>query len=214
MKEFMVKYHRQFEWALGVFVVLTSILVWLETREPAESTITIYDIFPPLGLIAFGLMWTHFVMDGVRRFFGIEAPKSGLYKTLSFGIVLGLLILHPGLLWIGLYNDGYGLPPASHVAAYQNQLLAVGLGTIGLMIFLAFELRKWFSKKSWWKFVQWAQIVGMAAIFFHAVELGDELREDWFGLVWAFYGITLVAVIIYVEIDKARKGVRRGKKVK
>lgn len=210
MNGLVERHHRLIEWLLAGFVVVSSVLVWIESREPGEESITVYDIFPLFGLLAFGLMWTHFVMDGLRRFHKIDAPKNSPYKTLSFGIVLGLLILHPGLLWLGLYNDGYGLPPASHIAAYQNQLLAVGLGTIGLMIFLSYELRRWFSGRRWWKYVQWAQIAGMAAIFIHAIELGGELREDWFALVWWFYGITLLAAIIYVEIDKRRKGTNRG----
>ncbi len=205
MKQFVQQYHRHMEWALGIGVVIASISVWLVNREPSLSSITIYDIFPVLGLIAFGLMWTHFVMDAVRKYYTIASVKNGTYKTASFGIVLALLILHPGLLWIGLYQDGYGLPPGSHVDAYQGQLLAVGLGTVALMIFLSFELRRWFSKKSWWKFVGYAQIVGMAAIFYHAIELGGELRQDWFALLWWFYGITLAAAIIYVEIAKRRK---------
>lgn len=205
MKEFVTTYHRSIEWGLGIAVVLVSVVAWLVTREPGLSSISVYDVFPPLGLIAFGLMWTHFVMDALRRYFKVEASGNRTYKTLSFGIVLGLLVLHPGLLWLGLYNDGYGLPPGSHVTAYESQLLAVGLGTIGLMIFLAFELRRWFSGKSWWRYVQWAQVVGMAAIFYHAIELGGELRQDWFALVWWFYGVTLAVAVIYTEIDKRRK---------
>ncbi len=205
MKEFVQQYHRHIEWGLGIVVVVASVGVWIVNREPSISSITINDIFPVLGLIAFGLMWTHFVMDAVRKYYSIPSVKNGAYKTASFGIVLALLLLHPALLWIGLYQDGYGLPPGSHIEAYQGQLLAVGLGTVALMIFLSFELRRWFSKKPWWKIVQYAQIFGMAAIFYHAIELGGELSQDWFALLWWFYGITLVIAIVYVEIHKRRK---------
>lgn len=213
MKQFLATYHKHLEWGLGGLVVVTAILAWVGEREVGEETLTIYDIFPPLGLIAFGLMWTHFVMGALRRWGGIKPSTVSAYKTVSFGLVLGLIILHPTLLWLGLFRDGYGLPPLSHLMAYESQALFVSLGVIGLMIFLAYELRQWFGKKKWWKWVEWAQILGMGAIFIHAIELGAELREDWYMALWWFYGITLVAAIIYSEVYKWRKRNDGTKKV-
>lgn len=209
MKDFAKKNHVAVEWSLGALVVVSSLLVWFMAREPGDNALTIYDVFPLFGLLAFGLMWTHFVMGAIRRYANVKPPKNNIYGTASFGIVLGLLILHPGLLWLGLYNDGYGLPPASHVKAYEDQILFVGLGTLGLTIFLAYELRRWFGKKKWWKFVEYAQIVGMAAIFVHAIDLGNELQVNWYMALWWFFGISLAASIAYSEIIK-RKEERNG----
>lgn len=205
MKEFIKRNHTVIEWLLAGFVVVSAVAVWLQSRELGEN-ITIYDVFPPLGLTAFGLMWTHFVMGALRRY--SEAPKRArdVYMTVSMGIVLALIILHPGLLWLGLYLDGFGLPPISYLTAYQSQLLAVLLGSLGLTIFLAFELKRWFGRKKWWRFIEWAQIIGMTAIFFHALQLGNELRTDWYALVWWLYGITLLIAIIYTVIYNRRKG--------
>lgn len=210
MNQLVAKYHRGIEWALGVFVVISSLTVWMGNREPGQEVLTIYDIFPLFGLMAFGLMWTHFVMGALRRYGNVPAVKDSIYKTASFGIVLGLLILHPGLLWLGLYLDGLGPPPFSYINAYSTQLLAVGLGSIGLTIFLAFELHRWFKNRTWWKYVEWAQIVGMAAIFYHAIELGGELQMDWFMAVWWFYGITLALSILYSYLIYRKKEESNG----
>jgi hypothetical protein len=212
MKPMLAVYHRYVEWGLGALVVISSLVVWVMTRQPGEQILTVYDIFPLFGLIAFGLMWTHFVMGAIRRYADIDAPKTSMYKTVSMGVVLGLILLHPGLLWLGLYSDGYGLPPASHMKAYEDQILFVGLGTLGLTIFLAFELKRWFARKSWWKYVEYAQILGMIAIFFHAVELGNELRMDWFMLLWWFYGVTLAMSIIYSRLLYKKKEQTHGTK--
>lgn len=205
MKEFIKRNHTAIEWLLATFVVTAAVAVWAGNRQP-ENGLTIYDVFPPLGLVAFGLMWTHFVMGALRRYSGAVKRARDTYMTVSMGVVLALIILHPGLLWLGLYLDGLGLPPISYLTVYQSQLLAVLLGTLGLTIFLAFELKRWFGRKSWWRFVEWAQIVGMTAIFFHAIELGGELREDWFAVVWWLYGISLLVAIIYTAIYNRRRG--------
>jgi hypothetical protein len=205
VKEFIKSNAALIEWLLGAFVIVSSILVWVMTREVGDKSLTIYDIFPVFGLLAFGLMWTHFVMGALRTYAYAEHPENSLYGTLSMGLVLGLIILHPLLLWLGLYNDGYGLPPGSYLTAYASQATFVSLGSLGLAIFLAFEFKRVFGEKSWWKYVEWAQIVGMTAIFFHAINLGGELDENWFMLVWWFYGITLAGSVIYSFIANKKQ---------
>ncbi|HRJ06540.1 MAG TPA: hypothetical protein PK096_03385 [Candidatus Saccharibacteria bacterium] len=212
LTNFLKSYHKQIEWLLGIVVVVLAVVAWSANRDLTDS-LTIYDIFPPLGLVAFGLMWTHFVMGAIRRYGRIDSPKESAYKTVSFGIVLGLLILHPGLLVLGLYRDGYGPPPFSYIEVYSTQLLAVGMGSIGLTIFLAFELKRWFSEKSWWKYIEWAQLVGMAAIFYHALQLGGELKQPWFVAVWWFYGLTLVLAVGYTKFVSMKKGKSYGEEV-
>lgn len=195
MREFIRTHLNQIEWGLGVAAVVLPVVAWLSKNDLSDATL--YDIFPPLGLIAFGIMWTHFVVGALRRYAGIETRKRNLYMPVSMGLVLALILLHPGLLWIALFMDGYGLPPQSHMEAYSSQLLFVALGTIGLMIFLAFELKRWFGQKKWWKVIEKIQVVGMGAIFIHALGLGNELKLDWFMAVWTFYGLTFVLSVAY-----------------
>lgn len=198
MKNFVKRNFQAIEWMLAAAVIILPIIAWATTRH--LNDLSVYDVFPPLGLIAFGLMWTHFVMGALRRYSDYDAKQNALYMTISMGLVLGLIILHPGLLWLQLYRDGFGLPPESYLTAYKAQQLYVLLGSLGLAIFLAFELKRWFGKRSWWKYVELLQIVGMAVIFVHALELGREIRTGWFVIVWWIYGITFTAAILYSRI--------------
>lgn len=195
MKDFVGKNLTAIEWVLGSLAVLLPTAAWLSRNELGD--LTLYDIFPPLGLIAFGLMWTHFVVGALRRYGRVEKRSSGLYMPLSMGLVLALIILHPGLLWLALYMDGYGLPPKSYMEVYSTQIGFVSLGVIGLTIFLSYELKRFFGQRSWWKYIDRLQIAGMIAIFIHGFGLGQEIRMDWFMLVWLVYGVTFLVSIVY-----------------
>ncbi len=196
------------QWGLVALTVVLGLGVWAVDNFPLDN-LGLYDVFPLLGLLAFGVMWTHFIGGALRRWLGVETRhEKSMYMTISMGVVLGLIVFHPVLLWIGLWLDGLGLPPMSYVTAYKSQLLAVLLGTVGLCIFLAFELKRWFEKARWWRAVEYLQVAGMVAIFFHALTLGGELRHPWYEVVWWLYGVTLVAATVYTEVyDKQRRRV-------
>lgn len=199
-----VKKFQLFEWCRGLFVVVTALLVWWQVR--GSGSLSIYDVFPLFGLLAFGLMWTHYVNGAFRRFWKVEKAKNDLYWTVSTALVLVLIILHPLLLNYGLVRDGLGLPPASYSAAYPGMEGFLLLGTASLLVFLAFELRKWFRDASWWKYVEYAQLVAMVGIFVHALALGRELSVTWYLVLWWIYGISFVAAVAYSRwYDKSKK---------
>ncbi len=210
VKKFLSNHITLIEWLIGGAAIMLPIVAWL--GNVTLNKITLYDIFPPLGLIAFGLMWTHFVMGALRRYSSVGANQRDLYMNISMGLVLGLIILHPALLWLALYKDGYGLPPFSYMDVYQTQLGFLALGTFGLLIFLAYELKRFFGSKKWWKYVDAAQILGMGVIFVHAIGLGNELRLDWFMALWVFYGLTLAGSIIYSKLIYVPKEESNGTK--
>lgn len=204
MKNFVRTHILSIEWTLGSMAVVLPSVAWLSCADLTD--LTLYDVFPPLGLVAFGLMWTHFVMGALRRYSGATLSDKRLFMPVSMGLVLALIVLHPGLFWLALYMDGYGLPPQSYMEVYSTQLSFLAMGTVALMIFLAYELKRFFGQKTWWKYVEYLQIVGMIAIFIHAIGLGNELTIDWFMAVWVTYGLTLAAAIIYSELYKRKKG--------
>lgn len=195
MNGFVRRHLSSIEWTLGTLAVLLPSIVWLSRNN--LNDLSLYDIFPPLGLVAFGLMWTHFIMGALRRYAGANLKQGRLYTSVSMGLVLALILLHPGLLWLALYLDGYGLPPVSYMEVYAAQLGFLAFGTVSLLIFLSYELKRFFGDKKWWKYVEKVQIVGMVAIFIHALGLGNELRVDWFFVVWVFYGVTLLLSFVY-----------------
>lgn len=205
MCEFVRRNLNAIEWAFGAAAVVLPTVAWLSRNS--LSGLTLYDIFPPLGIVAFGLMWTHFVVGALRRYAGISRRNETLYMPLSMGLGLALILLHPGLLWIALYLDGYGLPPQSHLQAYSAQAGLLALGTIALLIFLSYELKRFFGDKNRWKYIEQIQIIGMIAIFIHALGLGNELHVDWFLAVWIFYGVTLLISFGYSWLYDRKKGV-------
>ncbi len=158
-------------------------------------------------------MWSHYVAGSLRRYYRVEAAVNKTFYKVTSVVVLALILLHPGLLIFQLWRDGFGLPPNSYVTVYALPAMkgALMLGTVSLMIFLAFELKYRFGKKQWWKYVEYAQIVAMLFIFYHGLTLGRELAGGWYRTVWYFYGVSLVTAIFYNYWydNKIAKEVRR-----
>lgn len=183
---------------LTTLVLGLSFLAWL---QGVRGNVGRYEFFPLLGLMAFGLMWMHYVSGSLKRYVGLANERAVLrkYFTVTSVIVLGLILLHPGLLYTGLYTDGFGLPPLSSFAVYQSvgARVALLLGSIGLTIFLLFELKRWFGQRKWWKYVDYANIGAMILIFMHALIIGGELMNGWFRFVWLALGWILVLSMIY-----------------
>ncbi len=186
-----------FEWLVGAVPALLAVIAWLQVRD-VGSVLTVYAIFPLLGLIAFGLMWSHYINGAIARYRGVkQSLVQTMYMRLSMGIVLALLVLHPALLAYGLWRDGMGLPPTSYLNAYTGQLIMIILGMIALTIFIAFEFKRKFGERSWWRYVDYAQIFAMIAILVHALQLGRELTLGWYAAIWWLYGASLVASFGY-----------------
>lgn len=198
-------------WGLVALTTFFAVLVWQQSFV-GPVRLTGYTVFPLLGLIAFSLMWTHYIVGTLRRMAGVA--KSGLknYYTVTNWIVLFCILMHPALLILALWADGLGLPPQSYLENYvaPDGKLAVLLGSVGLIIFLAFELKRLFEDKSWWKLVEYAQIFAMVVIFVHALQLGGELDVLWYRAVWFFYGITFIASTTYNHVfdNKRKRGVK------
>lgn len=193
-------------WLVSLLSVGLAIAVWWQSFG-GNVKLSNYTLFPLFGLIAFSLMWGHYVVGALRRYFAV--PKQALksyYKSTSWA-VLFFILLHPGLFIYQLWADGNGIPPESYksyVAA--TAVWAVFLGTASLIIFLLFELKKFFGKKPWWQLVEFGQLVAMVMIFVHALKLGGELQTDWYKTVFVFYGLSFVASIIYIYlIDKGEE---------
>lgn len=192
----------------GITVVLLAVYVWYHHRIEGAAAISGYAFFPVLGLSAFSLMWTLYVGDALRSYFNISAGAVQRYFSVTSWLVLILIMLHPGILWFLLFRDGLGLPPMSYLALYTDLMgrTALLLGTVSLGAFLAFELRRKFADRSWWKYVEYANIAAMFAIFVHALTLGVELHVAWYRILWFGYGLTLALAISYSYKHKSIGG--------
>lgn len=187
-------------WLLSGSVVFLAVAAWYETSGLRAGSISLYRIFPLLGLVAFSLMWVHYVMSALRQKLNIDSDALNKYfETTSFLVLLAIL-LHPGLLIYQLGKDGFGYTPVSIYQSYVSEGLwwAVALGSTAILIFLAYELRRWYSTRSWWKLVSYGSDIGMVMIYIHALTLGRHLQNGWYRNVWWLYGVGFIISLSYI----------------
>lgn len=183
-------------WGLSLFTVWIALYAWLSLYDWMIWPLSVTQLFSLLGLWAFSLMWVHYVMGYIRDKSGLGEKSLKQFYEITGYMVLVLLCLHPGLLIIYLFQQGQGLPPLSY-----ERYVAPGLGwitllgTASLLVFLAYELRRWFDKKNWWHWVVDAGDFAMLAIVYHALRLGTNLGRGWYKTIWIFYAIVLVLII-------------------
>lgn len=196
-----------FAWILAVLVTFLAILTWGQGFDWQFDVFSTYLLFPLFGLLAFSLMWIHYVLGATRRLKGVKKSVIQPQLKLTGYIVLVCILLHPGLLIWQLWRDGMGLPPGSYLEFVgQASGWAVTLGSVSLLAFLLFELKPRFQEQSWWPWIVRFSDVAMVAIFVHGLRLGGQTQTGWYQKVWWFYGITLVAslMVIYYMDKKAR----------
>lgn len=199
-----------FAWATTSLAVVLAVMAWGQGTAWTFDTKAglVYQLFPLFGLLAFSIMWSHYTSSVFRQIKGVEKKVLNTYFQTTSLVVLIAILLHPSLLWFQLWRDGYGLPPNSYMLHYVAPTLrwAAALGTLSLSVFLAYELHRFFDKKSWWKYIVYATDVGMIAIFVHGLALGKTLQQlGWFKMVWYFYGTTLFASLLYIYNAKRQK---------
>lgn len=181
----------------GTVVTTLAVVAWGGYYNWHLLPLSVYTLFPLLGLVAYSLMWTHYVIAAVRDHFAIAKSSFKPYFTITGWVVLVLILLHPGLLIYQRYRDGFGLPPHSYESYVAPGLGWITLlGTASLLVFLAFELHRVWGDRPWWHWVQDASDPAMLAIAYHSLRLGQQLQMGWFRYVWWLYIISLVLLLI------------------
>jgi hypothetical protein len=195
-----------FSWITSFVAAVLAFTAWGQGFSWQFSALSTYMIFPLFGLLAFSLMWSHYIVAAGREFHGLDRKTTAQYFEITSLVVLAAICAHPGLLIWQLWRDGLGLPPMSYYTYVGPSLkIAVTVGSVSFLIFLAYEFRRKFSKKPWWRFVQYASDVAMLAILYHSLSLGSNLQGGWFRYVWFFYGVTLVGSLLYIYYKKFSK---------
>lgn len=198
---------RWFPWILGFVVVGTAVYVWASSVRFAS--LTLYDVFPVLGLTAWSIMWTHYVIGMIRKL-NPALPSNPGYSKVSEYIVLAAILLHPGLLALAQFQNGLGLPPASEYAfVAASSAWAITLAIIAWLTFLSFELFNRMKnnvavKKNWW-LVNLSQSVAMLFIFAHSLTVGRNLQSGWFRTYWLVLGVILIACIVHSHWSDYKK---------
>lgn len=151
-------------------------------------------------------MWLHYVVGALRTYLQLPTSVVATYFKITSYIVLLCILFHPFIFYVQLYLDGLGLPYQAVPSVYPKLLeqLAVYAGVVALLCFLAFELHRVFKNRSWWKYIEWANIAAMILILWHGFTLGGELRQPWFMVVWGFYAITFICAVGYSRYSKQR----------
>jgi len=182
-------------WSTSLLASFLAVLNWGQSLD-WQLHLNAYTIFPVLGLLAFSLMWSHYIAALVRRRLGVEAGVLHRYFEVTSLLVLALILLHPGLLILQRFIDGYGLPPKSYESYVAPGLGWVTvLGSVSLLAFLAFEFRRFFADRSWWKYVPMAGDAAMLAIVYHGLRIGDQLQSGWYRYVWYIYAVILIGIL-------------------
>jgi len=167
-----------------------------------------YSLFPLFGLIAFSLMWSHYAVDFLQRLFRFE--PDNMYLPVTRYLVLFSLLMHPGLLAYAQWQAGFGFPPASLLLyAGMGLVLFILIGMLSWLIFLSFELHRWFRDRAWFVWIQVANAIAMLLIVLHAIELDHPM--GWFRYLWYFYGLTMAIFLLKEYYDKARLDLPKSK---
>ncbi len=183
---------------LSLVAATLAVIAWGSDLGWQFGHLNAYLIFPLLGLVAFSLMWSHYMAGALQSAAKLERTTLARYFRWTGYLVLALICLHPGLLIYQRFQDGAGLPPGSYESYVAPGLGWITLlGTASLLVFLAFELHRLYAKRRWWHWIPEAGDLAMLAIFYHGLRLGSQLMHTgWFRVVWWFYGLTLLAVIV------------------
>ncbi len=186
-------------WVLSSVVIVLAILAWAQGISWQFGSLNSYQLFPLFGLIAFGLMWSHYIVSAVRQLLAVDAGITKRYYELTSWLVLVALLLHPGLLIWQLFSDGLGLPPGSYMHNYVAPGLrwAALLGTVCLGVFIVYELGRHLRLSKIQPYLQYASDAAMVGIFAHSLRLGSSLQRGWIRGVWLIYAVTFGVSLVY-----------------
>jgi hypothetical protein len=190
---------KYFAWSLCGIVLILAFIAWGQGFQWQWHVLSPYILFPLFGLIAFSTMWSQYVVSALQQVTKTPAKLANFYQTTGF-IVLVAIVFHPSILIIQLWRDGFGLPPESYLQHYvAPSLRGVALvGTVSLLVFLAYELRRKFGGKKWWHYMDYAVDAAIIAVYYHALRLGVQVEFGWFQKIWYFYGATLGLALAYI----------------
>lgn len=192
-------------WSISLIAFCLAVFGWGQGNNWQILGLSTYQIFPLFGLIAFSLMWSHFIAAALRVYSKLDKSVLKQYFDITSLVVLGSILLHPGLLAWQLWRDGLGLPPGSEINYVASSMgIYIIIAMISLSVFLVYELRRVYGDKPWWKYVSFASDGAMFLILLHSLKLGSQLQFGWMRLLWQFYGVTLFVAVAYMYSEKLK----------
>lgn len=188
-------------WLLLVIVLGVASTAWGNNIHWHFDLVNIYIFFPLLGLWAWSIIWTHYALGALS--IAKKIPIPALYRKVTYALVLGLILLHPGLLAYAQWQKNGSLPPGSEFNYVASSLrLFIVFGFVALLAFLFYEVIRRFRSRplvnKYWGFISLSQMVAMILIFLHALRLGQNLQSGWFRFYWLVLGLLLIPCFIIV----------------
>ena len=68
-------------WGLSIVVSTVSFIAWGQGIRWQFNDVSSYKLFPLFGLLAFSLMWAHYMVVAIRKYLGIEGKHIKKYFT-------------------------------------------------------------------------------------------------------------------------------------
>ncbi len=192
-------------WLLFAVVVTVPSVAWLQTYN-WEPVLTISAVFPLLGVLAWSIMWTHYAYSWMRLHYPEAYSANALYDKVSTWLVLGLILLHPGLLGWQQYRLFGVLPPDSfYTGIAENLEPFVAIGALALVLFLIYEvvhrLRQKQSIQKIWGWISLSQLLAMVLIFVHGLQVGQIVLSGWMIGWWIILGVLLLPALYSTAIN-------------
>lgn len=175
-------------------LVLMVLYVWAVDLNWQLSGVSAITIFPLLGLLAFVIMWWHFLLGFMKDIDPRFERFKTLYKTSSIFVLL-LILLHPLLLaFFGISNNIANPPGFYYQYVGETNAIFVTLGVVALVIFLLYDLAKWLKKHDFvnnnWDIIDTIDDIAFIMVFAHSLVLGHHVQAGWFGMIWLALGIS------------------------
>jgi hypothetical protein len=190
-----------------IFLLILSIpiYIWGQSFGWDFSVLSLFLLFPILGMLAFSVMWTQTAVGCFSNYFSkyfnldIFYAKSGL-------AVLILFLSHPAIAIIALLNTTGSANPFQLVSDSQGIFLILAM--ISFIIFLSFELTLRWKTNTLAKIKPWienASYIGIILVWVHSLNIGSHTGSGWFHYLWLFYGISAIIMILKIFHNKLKK---------
>jgi hypothetical protein len=189
---------RHFHWILLGGIYIVTILLWALTLPRDLNSISIYQFFPILGILAWTTMWAQYVATTAVAYGATRNPQ---FARWTGHIVLLLIILHPSIFLVQRFLDTGLLPPESYttyVGPFHTWAVAIAIAA--LAVFLSYGIFRRFRRtlldRRIWPYVGVLQASAMVAIFIHGLVIGTSMNGGFFAIWWWLLGIALVPCLV------------------
>lgn len=184
-----MKRHTQLALILNTLVIGLALVAWFTTIGQSISSLEVASL---LGVLAFSLMWVHYVADAVSPRAETEQKKDVQYVISRYAVLFAILS-HPFLVNYYLVTNNFGFPPEGYVALLGDLAVVVLLGWIALAAFLLFELRSKLHRFD--HYIFHANSIAMFLVLMHGFVIGMVMMTTWFAWVWLGYLVVFTAVM-------------------